>query len=345
MKPFEIGSEMVEAGTRRDLHLPFMSTPDGRDMTIPMIVIHGRRDGPVLYLNSGTHGDEPEGTLAIVDVAEELDPSTLRGTLIGVPVLNVPAFVGKASLDVAGVRETPLDWKNLARVFPGKADGTATERLANAVVTQILPRVEYAIDFHSGGTRGTSHLITGFVAADGELGRKSLELAKLFPFETLWRASPWAKFSSVCLERGIAVAVIETSGQGRAEAEDVEALKVGIRNVMTHLGMVEGTLQQIPAERVCIDTETYLYASVGGILRPKVRTGDRIKKGALLGSVIDFFGGVNEKILAPLDGVVTGIRTKPVVWAGDPTFLVANFIPIPQFEVGEKKAQVNVSPP
>jgi len=344
MKPFEIGSEIVEPGTRRDLHLPFMRAPDGRDLTIPMIVIHGRREGPVLYLNSGTHGDEPEGTLAIVDIAEELDPSTLRGTLVGVPVLNVAAFVGKASLDVAGVRETPWDWKNLARVFPGRADGTVTERLAHAVVTQILPKVEYAIDLHSGGTRGTSHLITGFVGGEGELRQKSLELAKLFPFETLWRASPWAKFSGVCLEHGIAVAVIETSGQGRAELEDVEGLMVGIRNVMRHLGMVEGTVEQIPAERVCIDTETYLYASVGGILRSKVRTGDRITQGALLGTVIDFFGGVTEEILAPLDGIVTGIRTKPVVWAGDPTFLVANFIPIPEVELGQTKAKVDVTP-
>ena len=169
---------------------------------------------PVLCLNSGTHGDEPEGTLAILDIAAELDPEALSGTLIGIPVLNILAFTAKASLDVSGVRETPVDWKNLARIFPGRADGTVTERLAHTVVSEIVPRVDAVVDFHSGGTRGTSHWITGFVGAAGEAGRKSLALAELFPLKTLWRVSPWSKFSASCIEQGVQVAVIETTGPG-----------------------------------------------------------------------------------------------------------------------------------
>lgn len=345
MPQFDLGRISVEPGSRVDTVLPFMHAPDGSELTIPVIIIHGLSSGPVLYLNSGTHGDEPEGTLAILDIAEELDPRALRGTLLAVPVLNVPAFIGKASVDVAGVRETPLDWKNLARVFPGRVDGTATERLAHAVCTEILPKANYAVDFHSGGTRGTSHLISGFVGAEGDLGRKSLELAKLFPLETLWRVSPWAKFASACLERGIPVVVVETTGQGRPDPGDVHLLRVGIRNVLRFLGMVDGPVEGLPAARRCIDTETYLYAAVGGILRPYVQTGALISKGQPLGAVMDVYGRVNEEILSPLAGVVTGIRTKPVVWAGDPTFLVANFIPDPEEGLARTRARTDVIPP
>ena len=155
-------------GRRLDGELPFARRPDGAPLGIPMVIVHGAQPGPVLCLNSGTHGDEPEGTLAILDIAAELDPEALSGTLIGIPVLNILAFTAKASLDVSGVRETPVDWKNLARIFPGRADGTVTERLAHTVVSEIVPRVDAVVDFHSGGTRGTSHWITGFVGAAGE---------------------------------------------------------------------------------------------------------------------------------------------------------------------------------
>lgn len=345
MRAFEIDGVTVEPATKAKVSLPFMRTPDGSQSTIPMLIVHGVEPGPVLYLNSGTHGDEPEGTLAIIDIVQEIDPQALRGTVVGVPVLNVSAFIGKASIDVAGVRETPLDWKNLARVFPGRPDGTFTERLAHAVCAEILPRVNYAIDFHSGGTRGTSHLISGFVGAEGALGQKSLEVAKLFPIETLWRVSPWAKFASACVERGIPVVVIETTGQGRADAHDVELLKVGVRNVMRFLRMVNGTVENLPEARRCIDTETYLYASAGGILRPSVKTGEMIRQGQALGIVIDIFGLVNEEIRSPLDGIVTGIRTKPVVWAGDPVFLVANFIEDYENKLAAVKATTGVIPP
>jgi predicted deacylase len=345
VQPFEIDGNVVKPGSRANLALPFMRTPDGGELTIPVIVMHGSAAGPALYLNSGTHGDEPEGTMAILDIAEELDPRVLKGTLVGVPALNVQAFVAKASVDVAGVRETPLDWKDLARVFPGKPDGTATERLAHAVCSKILPRVNYAIDFHSGGTRGTSYLISGFVGVEGELGRKSYEVAKLFPFETLWRVSPWAKFASACAERNVVAVVVETTGQGRADSGDVEALKVGIRNVMKSLGMIDGTVEGLPSTRRCIDTETYLYASEGGILRPRVETGNLVEEGQVIGEVLDIYGRVNEQIRSPLAGIVTGVRTKPVVWAGDPTFLVANFIPTPEGGLAPTKARTDVVPP
>ena len=115
MSNFTIGGITAKSGTRKDDLLEVAPLPDGNVFGIPMIIINGVKPGPVLFINSGTHGDEPEGTLAITDLAKEIDPKKLTGTLVLMPVLNVPAFMGKVSVDVSGLRENPLDWKNLGQ--------------------------------------------------------------------------------------------------------------------------------------------------------------------------------------------------------------------------------------
>ena len=153
--------------------IAYAKTPTGEDLIIPLIIVNGSLPWPVLCLNTGTHGDEPEGTIAILEILDEIDPEKLTGVLVGIPALNIPAFTAKVSVNVSGIRENPLDWKNLARIFPGNAKGTVTERLADTVINEIFPRVDYVLDFHSGGSRGTSHLIAGFVGVNNELGKKS----------------------------------------------------------------------------------------------------------------------------------------------------------------------------
>ena len=344
MSNFTIGGITVELGTRKDDLLEVAPLPDGNVFGIPIIIINGAKPGPVLCINSGTHGDEPEGTLAITDLASEIDPKKLTGTLVLIPVLNVPAFIGKASIDVSGIRENPIDWKNLARTFPGNPEGTMTERLADTVVKKILPKIDYAIDCHSGGTRGTSHWISGYAGVEKEkLSKKSMEIAKSFPLKTLWRIPPWAKFATCCVEKDVAVCVVETTGQGRADDSDIDVLIKGFRNVMINLGMIKGELAPVPVDRKCIDSETYLYAEYTGILRAKVKTGELIKEDQLLGVVQDFYGNVKQEVKAPLTGIATGVRTKPMVWAGEPVFLIANFIE--EGSVSPTSARTDITPP
>ena len=97
---------------------------------------------------------------------------------------------------------------------------------------------------------------------------------------------------------------------------------------MKKLNMINGSISNVPRFRECIDTETYIYAKVGGILRPYVETGDRVKKGAKIGSVINIYGQNNEVVISPHNGIVTGIRTSPVAWAGEPLFLIGKIMNI-----------------
>jgi predicted deacylase len=178
----------------------------------------------------------------------------------------------------------------------------------------------------------------------GEFGRKSVELAKCFPVQILWKTPPWGKIGVAAREKGVLHMAYEATGQGRADDEDVQLLITGIKNVMKHLGMIEGELEDIPEERRVIDKETYVYAQTGGLLRPTVRTGDLVSKGDLLGVVKDAYGTVVEEFTAPFDGVVTGIRTKPVVWAGEPVFLASTFITI-EDAMREAAEEPAVTPP
>lgn len=343
-KKYQLGPIKVEPGMRKNELFPVGQRPDGSTWGIPLIIINGVREGPRLSVTGAVHGDEHEGPRAIQDVANELDPKKLAGTFIGVPVVHVASYIAPIAGDISSMRESPIDWKNLNRVAPGRPDGTVTERLAYAVCNDIFSYVDYHVDFHSGGTRGTSLQMAGFTPVEGEFGQKSLELAKCFPVETLWKTPPWGKMGVAAREKGVLHMAVEVTGQGRCDEEDVQICITGIKNVMKYLGMIEGDLEDIPQERRCIDRETYVYAQVGGLLRPNVRTGDLMSRGELLGVATDVYGTVVEEFRAPFDGIVTGIRTKSVVWAGEPVFLTSTFISIEEAMKGEE-AKPAVTPP
>lgn len=343
-KKFQLGPIEIEPGMRKNELFPVGKRPDGSTWGFPLIIINGVREGPRLFVTGAVHGDELEGTVAIQEVADELNPEELAGTFIGSPVVTVDAFMAPVSADVSSMRENPIDWKNLNRVAPGRPDGTVTERLAYAICNDVFSHVDYHIDIHAGGTRGTSIRMAGFTPVKGEFGRKTVELAKCFPVEILWKTTPWAKIGVAARERGVMHMAYEATGQGRVEEEDVQILVTGIRNVMKHLGMIEGDLEGIPEERKVIDNETYIYAQVGGLLRSNVLTGDLISEGELLGVVKDVYGTVVEEFTAPFDGIVTGIRTKPVVWGGEPVFLTSTFITIEQ-AMEEAAEEPAVTPP
>jgi len=347
VKMFKLESIAVEFGERVDTWLPIAKRPDGSDYSLPMIIVNGTEEGPVLYLQGAVHGDELEGPAAIMDVVNSLDPKKMKGTIIGIPVVNIPGYLHKISVDVSGIRENPIDWKNLNRTFPGKEDGTITERLAHTIANKIVPLADVIVDIHSGGQRGTSIHMAGFIAAENNMDYvlKTLEIAELIPMEIIWRSSPWGKLKIVAQEKNILFTCIEVTGQGRCDEEDVEPLVIGIKNVMKHLGMIEGQPEGIPKERKYIDTETYIYATVGGLLRPKVKTGDLAKEGQIIGVLYDVHGHITEKVSAPFDCIVTGIRTKGVAWVSEPLFLVSSFISDPREGLEESESAKAAEPP
>src|SRR6185503_10530757 len=124
----------------------FIEIPAGVDAAtrIPITIVRGAQAGPTLALIAGTHGSEVAPIVALQRVRAALDPAGLRGTVLIVHVANMPSFLGRT------IYYSPIDGKNLNRVYPGKTDGTVSERIAFAITNQIIERADYLVDMHAG---------------------------------------------------------------------------------------------------------------------------------------------------------------------------------------------------
>jgi predicted deacylase len=295
--------------------LPVASTPDGSEISIRLAVMKGLGEGPVLSVFGGVHGNEYEGPLAIRRVTKEVDPSEIRGTLICVPVANIPAYA-------LSVRDNPLDQKNLARVFPGRLDGSISEKMAYAIVDRIIGRSDYVIDLHSMGDGWTEALsLVGYYNLPGDLGRKSHGLATMFPIETVYemRIPSIGRLSDAAVEKGIPAMGTECTGGG--VASNVEAYLTGIRNVMKHLDMIKGEPEGIPERRRLIRWRE-VKTSSGGFLETYVEVREQVTEGEKLGEITGIFNEPVSELEAPFNGIICAKSIKPVVRPGERIFLL-----------------------
>jgi len=294
------------------LSVAFM--PDGSEIAIPLVIIRGMEDGPVLSVFGGVHGNEYEGPLAIRKVIKELEPTEISGTFIGVPVANVPAFN-------FSTRITPIDGKDLNRVFPGKLNGTISEKIAYNITEQVISKSDYVIDLHSmyDGWIETLNLV-GYYDFPGELGKKSLELAMNFPIETVYKmGSNIGRLSDASIEKSIPAIGTECTGGGIES--NVEIYVTGIKNVMKHLKMIEGDPEGLPKKRRYIKWHE-VKTSTGGFLKKYVKIGEDVRVGEILAEITDIFNNRIFQIRAPIDGIICARNIKPVVKPGETIFLL-----------------------
>jgi predicted deacylase len=264
------------------------------------------------------HGDEYEGTVAIQDIYDELDPPSLRGAFVGVPVTNTLAFA-------AARRETPWDGMNLARVFPGNPAGSPTERVAHAFREHVLRRADLLLDIHSGGNVYAIRHLAGYHLREGEVGRIQREAAIAFGSDLVWgTAGLPGRTLSAAGELGIPAIYVEMPGEGRCRPEHLEQAKAGIRRVMAYLGLIDGTyptaqprylveMNVLGAGHLQVDHPS----PTAGIFVPAVSLWDPVQAGQLLGSVRHPDGRVLATVHAARTGRVLLLRTLPRVFAGE----------------------------
>lgn len=311
---FEIGDLKVEPGEKGKGWIPFVQTYLG-EIKIPVIVANGSEGDKTLLLLTGIHGTEYVGMEAILRLMETLDPTKVRGQVLAIPFLNVPAFEYTT-------RGGPRDNLDLNRVFPGRNDGYLSERLANLVVEQILPKADYAVDLHCAQPTDLQESICGFYLSEKET--TSLEMAKAFGLRTLWDLSSFrfgGTVGATAREKGIPIIIVEMGGEGRCLEEWVQVELRGFQNLLKSLDMVDGEPEGLPASYE-ISEGFYRHGNTGGFLRPRVRLGSEVKEGQLLGTIVDLHGNVLEELSAPMEGRVLGLRTLPRISPGDWTFWV-----------------------
>lgn len=314
MKTLKIGNVEVQPGEVKRGGIPLGEDMYGVTREMPIIVMRGAQDGPILWLNGATHGDEPEGPFSIFLALEQVDVNKLAGTIVAVPVMNVEAFA-------AGKRGNPLDTfsYDLNRVYPGKAGGYFTERMADAHWQAMKDNCDLQIAIHSGGEH--SYLAHMIFSADNA---PSLELAAAMGenWPLVFKSGTGSgNPSSMMGGLGKAGITVELGGNCRTLTNDfhniAQDLARGYLNVMRHYNMIEGDASYASSWH-----QGYQIA----LLAPKtgmfVGTADlpfetELEAGTVLGKIYNLYGDVIAEVKAPQKGLVFGLRSRPSVLEGE----------------------------
>jgi predicted deacylase len=320
---FEVGPLTAHRGESTSGMLP---VPDGGDggTHIPVTLIHGAHPGPVLALIAGTHGYEYPPILALQRVRRKLDPERLRGSVILVHVANLPSFLGRT------VYYSPVDGKNLNRVYPGRADGTLSERIADTIYRQVIRQADVLIDMHGGdGNEALRPYVYTTVTGDPETDRRSRDLATVFGLDTIvverdWSPDPSAHVYTEWAARGLGKPAIstETGGLGSSAQELVLLAERGVWNVLRHLRMVDGE-PEVASAVTWLEGGRVVRSPTEGVFQPAVEPGWTVAAGGRLGTLFDFFGDPVEDITAPFAGVVNYVVATPPVSEGEPLAMVS----------------------
>lgn len=305
-EPIEIGGVTIAPGERKRTEIPVARLLTQTLLSIPVTVVNGIEDGPKLWLSAAIHGDEINGVEIIRQVLEQVEPESLHGTLIAVPIVNIFGFIEQS-------RYLP-DRRDLNRSFPGSARGSLASRLANLFMTQVVSRCTHGIDLHT-----ASHHRTNLPQIRANLhDAETYRCAKAFGAPLLIHATTRdGSLREAASKQGIPVLLYEA---GEALRFDTAAIKVGVEGilgVMDALGMIERELTPAAAASMEVKESKWVRAPRSGILHLKVALGQRVEKKQLLCVIADAFGENSVKAYAPCDGLIVGQTQNPLVTQGD----------------------------
>ncbi|GAB95493.1 hypothetical protein BJY21_002518 [Kineosphaera limosa] len=311
---FPIGSFRVRAGASREVELPITRLVTGADVALPVRVVHGKFDGPRMWVVAATHGDEVVGVEVIRRVLATLNARTLRGTLVAVPIVNVLGFM-------AGDRYLP-DRRDLNRCFPGSARGSLGSRLAHLLMSQVVEPCEVGIDLHTGAYARTN---LPQIRADLD-DERTRALAQAFGAPVMLHARLRdGSLRQAARERGSTVLLYEGGEAWRFDEWAIEAGVAGVRRVMAALGMIEeSAAEPMASPPVESRASGWVRARHTGIVHLDVALGAAVAEGDRLGSLSDSFGRRVHLVRADRDGIVIGQSNAPLVNRGDALVHIAS---------------------
>lgn len=323
---FELAGHRIPPGSRLDFALP---VPAGADPAteIPVTVFHGVKPGRTLLITAGIHGAEFVPILAVQRFLPQVNPQTLAGTLLVVPVAHPSAFFR------ASVFYNPYDQKNLARVFPGSPQGTQTERIAHVFTTQLLRRAEGLIELHAGDATESLHPFVGVYG--GQLAERQYPFAKQIglalglPTVVRYRMDTPQQIQGSgrspnrqAVADGVATVLVEIGDRGRRDERLVAMLSDGLVNLLRVLGMQPGRGRAEPAGLQWYTQTASLSPKTTGIFYPLKEAGQPVRQGEKVGYVTDFKGQVLEELISPTSGLILYLPSAPPLNAGPSSPLV-----------------------
>jgi uncharacterized protein len=304
-EPIEIAGTTVEAGDRGEVEIHVEQLATGPWISIPTIVLNGRRAGPNVCLSAAIHGDEINGVEAIRKLLMDLRPPDMAGTLIVVPVVNELGFM-------AGERYLP-DGRDLNRSFPGSPRGSLAARLAHLFMEEIVSRCSYGIDLHCGSGRRSN---LPQIRADLEDERTRAAADAFGAPATIHARTRDGSLREAATQGGTAMLLFEGGESNRFDPYAIDAAHDGVRRMLAHLGVVDSAPGTSEASFLSRETR-WVRAARGGMLRLEVELGDAVEQRQVLGNFSDIYGRRNLAVRAPVEGLVIGINRSPLINQGD----------------------------
>tara|TARA_B100000029_G_C17558042_1_gene952326 strand:+ start:901 stop:1920 length:1020 start_codon:yes stop_codon:yes gene_type:complete len=312
-KPFVIPPDgKILPGESIDIRFTVSENYLGDPVRIPVTILHGKKPGPCAFLTAASHGDELNGVQIIRHITNTWDPDNLSGTIICLPVLNVPAFLAQQ-------RYLPTSSEDLNRSFPGSKNGKSIRRMAYSIFKSFIQPCDFGIDFHT-STRGRSNML--HVLADLS-DKKIADLAHSFgsniiidgqgPLGSLRRAASQANTPSIAVELGEA---------HRFQSELIDRAIMGLESTFASYNMRPTESVIWPGWKSIINNkeDTWVRSTSGGIVNLNYNPGDLVEKGNVICTITNPFNTNISEITSPFTGLIIGLLQNPIVRPGDPIF-------------------------
>jgi hypothetical protein len=306
---FEIGCETVMPGETKIVDLALPGLHSDTAMTMPVHVIHGKKEGPVLFLSASVHGDEINGVEVIRRILSLDKIQRIKGTLLAVPVVNVYGFDAHS-------RYLP-DRRDLNRSFPGKESGSLAGRLANIFMSEVVCRSELGIDLHTAAIHRDNF---PQIRADLKNERLNILARKFAAPVLLHSAPPEGALRYASEQEGVPVMVYEAGEALRFDEVSIRIAVRGVLNVMREIGMLSKSRTTKLQSSVILSSSKWVRAPKSGILRAQVALGDMVSEGDVLGYISDPAVKDDVTVKAEADGIVIGRTNIPLIYEGEALF-------------------------
>lgn len=277
----------------------------GSPVKIPLLVAKGKDNGPVLGLTAAVHGNELNGIPVIQRLFKEIDPKNLKGTIVGVPIVNVPSYLRK--------KRRFLDGVDLNHIMPGKENGTVSQVYAWRIVNRLVKHFDYLLDLH---TASNGRVNSYYIRADmsDETVRK---MALLQNAQIIVHNPPSdGTLRGTADELEIPAITLEVGNPNLFQKGMIRDGLTGIHNLLGYLDMYDSAVEEISEETILCKKSYWIYSDVGGLITVYPKVAELIKKGDNLATVRNIFGDVIKEYHAPEDGVVIGKSVSPVNQTG-----------------------------
>jgi len=310
-KPIEINEEKIYPGEDKQVHIGIARLPTYTSIDLPVRVIRAEKEGPVVLLSGGLHGDELNGIEIVRRLISNNQLNLISGTIIAIPLVNVYGFI-------QNVRGVP-DGKDINRSFPGTKNGSLAKLVAYTLVKEIIPKIDFGIDFHTGGASRANFPQIRCVFENS----KNIELANAFKPPVILHSGLIDKsFRKAAHRLGKPIIVYEVGESMRFDEVGIQMAIDGIYRLLNHYGMRDGSpIPDYTPE--LFKKSSWIRSKVAGIFNPKVKLGDTVKARQVVGKITDPYGNESFRVINRNEGRVIGLNNSPVVHKGDAILHVA----------------------